>query len=79
MKKDGWLGTHEIRATGLFVTSSTPRFLGLLDGLASIRHNVDDESPLDDDDLSLSLASLLPPTSTPWLKIVGKLATKKGP
>jgi hypothetical protein len=74
------LGAHAIRATGLFVTNSTPRFLLLLDGYASIRHNVDDEIPLYDDDLSPSLvAPLRRPTSTPWLMIVGKLAIKKGP
>jgi hypothetical protein len=35
------------------------RILGLLDGLPSIRHNVDDESRLDDDNCSLSLAAPL--------------------
>jgi hypothetical protein len=59
MKKNGWFGILEIRATGMFPTISTARFLGLLDGLASIRHNVDDESRLDDDDFSLSLVAPL--------------------
>jgi hypothetical protein len=59
MKKNGWFEKHEIRADDLIPTISIARFLGLLDGLASIRHNVDDESRLNDDDCSLSLAAPL--------------------